>query len=65
MKTKTIHKAGKKAITFHPGALHAQLGVTQGARIPASKMAAAENGEYGALAKKRAEFSKNVLTGRK
>ncbi len=65
MKVKIIHKAGKKPITFHPNALHEQLNVPIGQKIPASKMAAAASGADGALAKKRALFSKNVLTGGK
>lgn len=64
-KTKTIHKAGKKPIHFKPGALHSQLGVPQGQKIPASKMAAARSGAYGKLAEKRANFARNVLVGRK
>lgn len=64
-KTKTIRKKGKKPITFKPGALHAQLGVPQGEKIPASKMAAARSGSLGPLAEKRANFAKNVLTGGK
>lgn len=60
-KTKTIHKAGHKPITFKPGALHSQLGVKQGQKIPAKKMAAARSGKLGALAAKRANFAKNVL----
>lgn len=62
---KRIMKKGKKAISFHPGALHAELGVPQGEKIPAGKMAAAASGKDGPLAKKRALFAKNVLTGRK
>lgn len=64
-KVKTIHKAGKKPIKFKPGALHTQLGVPQGEKIPASKMAKARSGALGPLAKKRALFAKNVLKGKK
>ena len=65
-KTKTIRKAGRKPITFKEGTLHSQLKVPQGEKIPASKMAAARAGKYGALAEKRANFAKNILTaGRK
>ncbi len=64
-KVRVIHKEGKKPIHFKPGALHSQLGVPQGEKIPASKMQAALNGGLGALAKKRANFAKNVLTGHK
>ena len=64
-KTKTIHKKGKKPIKFKPGALHKQLGVSSDKRIPAAKMEEAREGELGPLAKKRAMFAKNVLTGGK
>lgn len=60
-KLKVIKKKGLKPIKFHPGALHNQLGVPQGDKIPVSKMQAAASGEYGTLAKKRAMFAKNVL----
>lgn len=50
-----IHSAIK-----HPGALHAQLGVKQGQKIPASKMRAAIDGVDGPLAKKRAELAKTL-----
>lgn len=53
----TIHKAGKKAISFKKGGLHQQLGVPQGKPIPASKKEAALRGSYGPLAKKRASFA--------
>lgn len=64
-KTRTItpKKKGQKKITFKPGALHSQLGVPQGEKIPASKMAAARAGKLGPTAQKRANFAKNVLTG--
>ena len=65
MKKETIHKAGHKPITFKKNALHEQLGVAAGKKIPAAKMAKAKSGGYGALAAKRANFAKNVLTGRK
>lgn len=61
MKVKVIHKEGKKPIHFKPGALHEQLGVPQGEKIPAKKMAEARSGELGGLAKKRALFAQNVL----
>jgi len=64
-KIKVIHKEGQKPIKFKEGTLHAQLNVPQGEKIPASKKMAALKGEYGSLAKKRAEFAQNVLTGRK
>lgn len=64
MKIKTIAKQGNKpAIHFKEGSLHSQLGVPEGQKIPASKMQAALAGNSGPLAKKRANFAKNVLTG--
>lgn len=53
----TIKSPGKKAMTFNKGALHRQLGVKEGDKIPASKKQAALRGDYGPLAKKRAEFA--------
>ena len=58
-------KAGQKPIEFKEGALRKQLGAKAGEPIPASKMAAAESGAKGPLAKKRALFKKNVLIGKK
>lgn len=59
-------KKGQKPLAFKKGGLHAQLGVPQGEKIPASKMQAASSGKYGKLAQKRARFAKNVLaSGRK
>jgi hypothetical protein len=46
---------------FKKGALHSQLGVPQGEKIPASKMAAAKAGKYGPLAAKRASFAQGML----
>lgn len=65
MKTETLKptKPGQKPITFKKGALHKELGVPAGKKIPAKKMAAAEAGKKGPLAEKRANFAKNVLTG--
>ena len=54
-----------KPLHFKKGALHEQLNVPGKDKIPASKMRAALNGSFGALARKRAEFAKNVLVGRK
>jgi hypothetical protein len=65
-KTQTIKSAGKKPITFERGGLHRSLGVPQGEKIPAKKVAAAAKGTYGPKAQKQAQFAKNVLaTGRK
>lgn len=56
-KTVTIKGKGQKPIKFKEGALHRQLNVPAGDKIPASKKAAALRGDYGALAKKRAIFA--------
>jgi len=58
-------KKGQKDIHFKPGALHSQLGVPQGEKIPAKKMKLAKSGSLGPLAEKRANFAANVLTGKK
>jgi hypothetical protein len=58
-------KNGQKPISFKPGALHQQLNVAPNDKIPSSKMAEAASGADGALAQKRANFARNVLTGRK
>lgn len=60
-----VKKKGQKPIEFKEGALRSQLKAKAGEPIPASKMKAAEEGEMGPLAKKRALFKKNVLTGKK
>lgn len=39
---------------MHKGGLHESLGVPQGQKIPADKLAAARAGKYGPLAKKQA-----------
>lgn len=54
-------KAGQKPITFRPGGLHRSLGVPQGQKIPASKMAAAKAGRHGPLAKKQANLATGAL----
>lgn len=56
---------GQKPIKFKKGALHEELDVPQGEKIPPKKMKAALSGKKGKLAKKRAQFAKNVLTGPK
>lgn len=50
-------KSGKSPIKFKEGGLHQSLNVPAGEKIPASKMAAAKAGKYGALAKKQANFA--------
>lgn len=64
-RTRYLEESGKKPIKFKPGALHAQLNVPQGKKIPSTKMAAARSGKMGPLAAKRANFAKNVLKGKK
>jgi hypothetical protein len=60
-----VKKKGQKPIEFKAGALRTQLGAKKGEPISASKMKVAESGAMGKLAKKRALFKKNVLTGKK
>ena len=62
----TISAPGKKPVTFQKGGLHRSLGVPQGQKIPASKMAAAKKGSYGPKAQKQANFAAGMLAaGRK
>lgn len=61
LKIKTIHKEGKKPISFHTGGLHASTGTPAGQKIPASKRKAALSGAYGPKAKKQEQFAENVL----
>lgn len=56
-------RPGQKMISFHPGALHRQLGVAVGQTIPAARMRKARSGALGPLAKRRALFARNVLKG--
>lgn len=44
----------------HPGALHRDLGVPQGQKIPAKKMSAAKAGKYGATTERRANLAKTL-----
>lgn len=44
----------------HPGALHKELGVPQGTKIPKSKLRAAIEGADGPLAQKRANLAKTL-----
>lgn len=53
-------------VTFQKGGLHESLGVPQGQKIPAGKMAAAKSGRYGKKARKQADFAAGFLAkGRK
>lgn len=54
-------RKGQQPISFHPGGLHASLGVPSGQKIPSGTMAAALTGLRGVKAKKQALFAKNVL----
>ena len=57
---------GRKPLRFREGALHEQLDVPTGQKIPAAKMAEAKAGDYGPLAARRANFATGVLAaGRK
>jgi len=59
-------KKGQKPVSFEKGGLHRSLGVPQGQKIPASKMAAAKAGSYGPKAKAQASFATGMLAaGRK
>lgn len=58
-------KPGQKKITFKKGGLHKSLGVPQGQKIPAGKLAAAMAGKYGPLAKRQAMLFHNVLIGKR
>jgi hypothetical protein len=51
---------GKKPIKFQKGGLHHSVGVPEGEKIPASKLAAAQAGKYGARAKKQAALAKGL-----
>lgn len=65
-KTTTMKAPGKDPVTFEKGGLHRSLGVPQGQKIPAKKVAAAAKGEYGPKAQKQAQFAQGVLKqGRK
>jgi hypothetical protein len=48
-----------------PGQLHRDLGVPQGQRIPAAKLAAAAQGAYGPKVAQRARFAQTLQRLRK
>ena len=52
--------SGKKDITFSKGGLHRTVGVPEGQKIPASKVAAAARGDYGEKGKKQANLAKGL-----
>jgi hypothetical protein len=65
-KKTTIKSPGKAPVTFEPGGLHRSLGVPEGQKIPADKMAAAKAGKYGPKAAKQANLATGMLAaGRK
>jgi hypothetical protein len=65
-KKQTIKSPGKKPVTFQKGGLHSSLGVPQGQKIPAAKLAAAQAGKFGPKAKAQASFAQGMLkAGRK
>jgi len=55
MAEKWISKAIKR-----PGQLHRDLGVPQGKKIPASKLASARSGRLGAATQKRANLARTL-----
>ena len=61
--SRVVMKGGKgqKAVSFQKGGLHRSVGVPQGQKIPASKMAAAKAGKYGPKAKKQAIMATGML----
>lgn len=65
--TQTIASPGQgKPVTFEKGGLHKSVGVPQGEKIPAKKMADAAAGKYGAKAQKQANMAQGMLAaGRK
>lgn len=65
MATTTIRSKGKKPITFKRCGLHNSLNVPCGSKIPAEKIQAALNGDFGPKARAQAAFYKNVLKKKK
>lgn len=64
--TTTIKGGAGKPVTFEKGGLHKSVGVPEGQKIPAAKVAAAAAGEYGPKAKAQAVMAQGMLkTGRK
>ena len=65
-KTVIKGKPGKKPVSFTPGGLHKSLGVPQGEKIPAAKMASALGGNAGPKAAAQARMAQGMLAaGRK
>jgi hypothetical protein len=66
MATVTMRKKGRKPVSFSKGGLHRSTNTPEGENIPASKMAAAARGDYGAKAVKQANMARGMLRkGRK
>lgn len=51
--------------TMQKGGLHKSVGVPEGQKIPASKLAAAKAGKYGPKAKKQANMASSLAKIRK
>jgi hypothetical protein len=62
MATVTMRKKGRKPVSFKAGGLHESTHTPAGEKIPASKLAAAARGEYGARAVKQANMAKGMLS---
>lgn len=60
---KTTIKGGKgqKSVSFEQGGLHRSTNTPEGETIPASKLAAAKRGDYGAKAVKQATMASGML----
>ena len=54
-------KGSAKPVSFSKGGLHRSVGVPEGLKIPASKLAAAKAGEYGPKAKRQANMASGML----
>lgn len=52
---------GQKPVSFSKGGLHRSTNTPEGETIPASKMAAAKRGDYGAKAVKQATMASGML----
>lgn len=65
-KTTIKGKRGQKPVSFSKGGLHRSTNTPEGENIPASKLAAAKRGDYGAKAVKQANMASGMLRkGRK
>lgn len=65
-KKQTIKAPGKDPVSFEKGGLHRSVGVPQGEKIPAAKVAAAKAGKFGPEAARQANMATGMLAaGRK